>query len=145
MANWSSWNAFALEPGFMPSPWLVALDNLRTATRLRLEVTGSWTIAEDILLPCGPDGYAGLPLAATALVLASAPAGALIGKFGGSTAAVGPAGATEPSPDAPFMIGTACEVAVPAKAGPLMIGFNTALGRPVQIGELRIEVKALLA
>jgi hypothetical protein len=145
MASWTSWNDFALDPGFMPSPWLVALDDLRTATRLRLSVTGTWTIAEDLLLPCGPDGYAGLPLVETALVLASAPAGALIGKFGGSSAAVGPAGATEPPLDAPFMIGSACELAVPAKAAPLMIGFNTALGRVVQIAEFKIEVKALLA
>jgi hypothetical protein len=55
---------------------------------LLIAATGSSTAIPEVLAACGPDGFAGLSLPADRVVLPDAPPGALIGRFGGSSASL---------------------------------------------------------
>jgi hypothetical protein len=132
-----SWNPVATNPLPTPPvaiavPWLPLVDTIRGATHLRISATGSWSPLPGLLAWCGPDGLAGLVLPADRVVLADAPPGALIGRFGGSSASL--------KADGAFAIGSGCVVAVPAGSiGPLFVSFNIT-ARPVQVTALAIEV-----
>ena len=123
-------------------PWVMVLDDLwGTTGYLRLKTTGLWTPLAG-LPDCGPDGLAGQPFPEDRLVLTDCPVGALIGRVGGSSAAVR---ATTPATDAgeskPFVIGSYVVFKLPDKVvGPLFLGFNIVL-RPIRLQQLAIVVE----
>jgi hypothetical protein len=84
--------------------------------------------------PCGPNGHPGLPLATDRLIVQTAAAGVLIGKFGGSNAGRGEAGA--------FVIGSQCIVPMPERKNALLfIGINGAVPRPAAVlDRIRLEI-----
>jgi hypothetical protein len=99
----------------------------------------------DLLPECGPDGLPAVPLQLDRLYLGDCPVGALIGKFGRSSAAIVPAVAASADPSAivegkAFAIGSYCAVKVPEKPGaPLFASFNCTL-RPIRLITLKIRV-----
>jgi hypothetical protein len=121
--EWDALSTFEQPNLALEAPWLRVLETFGDATYLRLEATGQWQVLGGGIAPCGPDGHLDLFLPQERLIVPAAPAGALIGKIGGSTA-----GRTDGSV---FTIGAFCVVAVPDKAvGPLFIGVNGAVFRP---------------
>ena len=94
---------------------------------------------------CGPDGLPEIPFLLDRLYVTDCPVGALIGKFGRSSAAtMAPAAASaDPSPVAEgkaFAIGSYCVTSVPDKSvGPLFAGFNCVL-RPIRLIRLKISI-----
>jgi hypothetical protein len=140
--NWT-----ALEPTFslpagkaFDAPWTPACADFGAATWIRITATGAWSWSAGACSRARPDGpVADIQCQLTA-IMDTAPLGALIGKFGGSSAAaIPPAATVPPAPglcaDTPFLIGGSCVVQVPKDAiGPLYIALNWA-GRPVSIDE----------
>lgn len=102
-------------------PWHFLCDIGDAYTLLCLRAEGEWDCLGRAVRPCGPDGHAGLFLADSRLLVTSSPPGALVGKFGGSTAG------RETSSSA-FAIGSRCIVPMPEKRPvPLFIAVNGAL------------------
>jgi hypothetical protein len=130
-----TWNPIAtqpVQPGAVTAPWLKLVDTIRGASHLMITATGNWNPMPGLLADCGPDGLAGLILPADRVVLADAPPGALIGRFGGSSAGLKPEGA--------FVIGSSCVFAVqPGSIGPLFVSFNIT-SRPVHLVDIAITV-----
>jgi hypothetical protein len=130
---------------WIPVPVLETLDD--DITHLRLRVDGSWTVMGGLLPDCGPDGLPEVPLQLDRLFVGDCPVGALIGKFGRSSAAMMPAVAASADPSAivegkAFAIGSYCAVKVPEKPGtPLFAGFNCVV-RPVKLITLKIRIMA---
>jgi len=121
-------------------PWLVAVEMIRDVTHLRIRAEGSWSPMPGVLADCQPDGHAGLALPADRLVISDCAVGALIGRFGGSSAGYGQSG-DDADKTKPFPIGKYCVVTVPQKAVvPLFIGFNT-IQRPVHVRRLSLTVE----
>ena len=121
--EWDTIATFERENQPLAAPWLLALEAFGDATYLRLEATGQWQVLGGDIAPCGPDGHMELFLAPDRLFVTTAPAGALIGKIGGSS--VGR------SDGHVFPIGSLCVVAIPDKAvGPLFVSVNGAFARP---------------
>jgi hypothetical protein len=119
-------------------PWLVALEELGVSTYLKLVVTGSWTPMAG-LGSCGPDGIHTSAIPDDRLILTDCPAGALIGRVGGSSASLKAA-----TPDAgeskPFAIGSYAVVKLPDNAvGPLFVGFNILI-RPLKLEKLEVVI-----
>jgi hypothetical protein len=120
--------------------WLLAVEMIRDVTLLRITATGTWSAMPGILAACEPDGHPALAVPTDRLVIPDCAVGALIGRFGGSSA-----GYQQQSNDAektkPFPIGKYRLVLPPAKAAvPLFIGFNTVY-RPVRINNLSLTVE----
>jgi hypothetical protein len=113
-------------------PWHRVTEVIRGPTHLQLSAKGSWTAIPDVLIACGPNGFAGFSLPPDQVVLPDAPPGALIGRFGGSSASL--------KADGAFPIGLDCVVQLPANSvGPLFVSFNI-VARPVDVASFAIEV-----
>lgn len=133
-------------------PWLLVRKTLQDVTHLQITATGSWSQAGDQPGPFDPDGVPGVPLPKERLDVQDCPPGALIGKFGGSSASLGPvpaaanaaAGSNAPSAlteGKAFAIGAYCLVAIPTICiGPLFVSFN-GLARPIMITRLTITLE----
>ncbi len=140
--NWTELQTINITPGPIDWPWRVAVETLRDITYLQIESQGSWEAAGNHLKPFSPDGHVGLPIQSDRLILPDCPAGALIGRIGGSSAtfatvAVGAAAAES----RPFAIGSHCLVPIPSgSVGPLFIGFNW-MPRPLTINTLKIIIR----
>ena len=148
MANWTEIRTDLAPPGDdgkrqLAAPWLLALRGIEDCDHLRLEAEGEWELVPGLGISCGPDGRGDIPLAAEALLLPSCAPGALIGKIGGSSAAVDKiAEGADPKAGAPlvFAIGKTCMV--PFKdllRGPLFIGVNIR-PRPLTIARLDLKI-----
>jgi hypothetical protein len=98
--------------------WLLLHDALPTGQLLRFQASGSWACLGHGLADCGPDGIPTLRLHADCLLLPGAPAGALIGKLGGSSIGRDD-GKT-------FAIGSFCVHPALDKAAPLFVAVNGA-------------------
>jgi hypothetical protein len=112
------------------------------ATYLRISASGSWTPMTGSP-DCGPDGLSGRAFPDDQLILADCACGALIGRFGGSSATLkaqtvdGTAGETKP-----FPIGVLTFVKLPDKfVGPLYVAFNL-LRRPIAVASLKIDLQS---
>jgi hypothetical protein len=126
-------------------PWLHAFDSLGDGTHVRILAFGKWQITGDGIGPCPPDGLAGATVDATRLLVPDSPLGALLGKFGGSSATFStlsppPAPTAGPVEGQAFTIGAQLVTALPAKSiRQLYLGFND-LKRPIQLIALRVQV-----
>jgi hypothetical protein len=126
-------------------PWMLAVEMLQGATHIQITATGSWVTMDGLVAECGPNGLAGLPIQPDRLIIADYPLGALIGKFGGSTATLYPASATgaaapTSAEDRPFGVGAYCVTKIPdGFIGPLLLGFNS-LARPVRVTDLTVAI-----
>jgi hypothetical protein len=101
-------------------PWHFLCEIVDSYTMLYLKAEGVWDCLGSAIKPCGADGHAGLYLPDSRLTLTSSAAGALIGKFGGSTAGRGETTA--------FSIGSHCFVAMTDKRpAALFIAVNGAV------------------
>jgi hypothetical protein len=152
--NWKQLTEYKIDqPRQITTPWILALDAPRECTHLQIKAEGRWTPAGGLLGECEPDGLLGPPVQTDRLVVPDCPVGALIGKFGGSSASLTPAPPTpaNPAADPPakppaltegkaFAIGSYCVIAIPEKSiGPLYVSFN-GLIRPVNVTQLNITV-----
>jgi hypothetical protein len=131
-----SWTLLAairpIPVGAFHMPWHRVTDVIRGPTHLLIAATGSWSAIPEVLAECGPNGFAGLSLPADRVVLPDAPPGALIGRFGGSSASL--------KADGAFPIGVDCVVQLPANSvGPLFVSINI-VARPVDVASFTIEV-----
>lgn len=123
-------------------PWIVALDSLPAdATHLRLVATkGEWTPLAG-LGSCGPNGLLTSALDDARLIVTDCPAGALIGRVGGSSASLkSPAVDAAAGESKPFPVGSHAVMKLPAGAlGPLFLGFNM-MFRPFSLVSLEVEI-----
>jgi hypothetical protein len=128
--------------------WTLAADYIPTLSRLRFkvpatvsapgppvaQVANGWTYAAG--KTCMADGEPRAPINSANCLLASAPAGALIGKIGGSIA-----GKSDVSRI--FVIGSYCVYEIDDKApgGPLFLTMNAdPIGMPDRAGQLIVEI-----
>jgi hypothetical protein len=130
---WSEIFTFTATDWARTSPWTVAFENVPDNASLRLIAEGAWRPLPG-LPECGPDGLPGLSW--SDLVTTDCPPGALIGRFGGSTALAKGTG-----DQAPFPIGTMTVVKVPEKGGSLFVSINV-LQRPINMTRLRLTICA---
>jgi hypothetical protein len=131
------WQSIALVEGtalHIGYPWHFVSDIDGDWTRLRLIATGKWNCLGEYFVPCGPDGYPGLPFPADRLLISESPPGALVGKFGGSLA--------HRTEGTVFAIGERCFVAMPEKRPvTFSIAVNGAVPRKGNVlNELRLEI-----
>ena|ERR1700732_2640957 len=118
------------QPGQPPQPlrmtglWLRVAELLPANRIIKIAASGTWS---DLRagLPIGPDGYLDLTIPADQLIASNAPAGALMGKIGGSTADKITDDKKKDSITI-FPIGTFCVVAPLDKAAPLFVAVNGA-------------------
>jgi hypothetical protein len=129
-------------PGPFPEMWRVAARVIHDCTYIRLEAAGQWqALPEGQAETCGPDGYIGKKFDSKDVLLSDCPGGALIGRFGGSSAAFPVAPTADADKGKLFPIGSYCIVPVPEKSiGPLFIGFNI-VTRPVRILRLTLKIE----
>lgn len=149
MANWTNITVelpAANDDGtrILASPWLVALKTIEDCDHLRIEAYGEWELLPGQDLHSGPDGRGDIPFAGDALILPTCPAGALIGRIGGSSASSDKISeGTEAKDGAPpivFAIGSTCMI--PLKElphGPLFVGVNIR-PRPIKIARLELKI-----
>ena len=144
--NWTELTTFEIsQERDVSAPWILVLETLRDATHLQIKAEGSWAAMGGSLTVCGPDGHAGIPVVPERLIATDCPVGALIGKIGGSSAAVSSAAHMYASErpvgeGKPFAIGSHCVATIPDKSiGPLFVGFNC-LFRPVRVSCLKVVV-----
>ena len=154
--NWADLPLFEIKkPLDVTELWLTVVETIRDASLIRISAEGDWDAMGRLLAPCGPAGHPNLKFVADQLLVPDAPAGALIGRFGGSSASIAapvpppptpapgaapPAPIPSPADGKPFAIGTLCILAIPAHSvGPLFVGFNGNL-RPVHVRHLKIMV-----
>jgi hypothetical protein len=142
MTNWTELaSGFTQPAGDVSALWIPVRDTFAGIPHLRIRATGSWSAIGGMLPQSGPDGLSGVAFEDAQLILAKCPAGALLGKFGGSSAShVIPADTTlEIAEQHPFAIGSHCVVKVPENGlGPLFVGFNCTY-RPIAIQTLTID------
>jgi hypothetical protein len=133
--DWEPVHTFGPEELTLTIPWHFLLEIADSYTLLCLRAEGQWDCLGTAIRPCGPDGHASLYLPDVRLLLVSSPPGALIGKFGGSTAG------KESAPSA-FGIGSRCVVAMPEKRpAALFIAINGALQEtPPTLTNFRLEI-----
>jgi len=130
-------------------PWLHAFDTLGDGTHVRIMAFGKWQLEDES--DCSPDGLVGTRNQATDLLVPDSPRGALLGKFGG-TSALFPASDPPPSSGQPasptttlaegqpFAIGAQLVATLPARSiRQLYLGFNDTK-RPIQLIALRVVV-----
>jgi hypothetical protein len=92
--------------------WTLALEVVPASTLLKIACQGRWSYVEDTT--CGPDGDATSTM--KNLLVAAAPAGCVVGRFGGSTAGVaGDVGG--------FPVGSLC-IQTTTTAAPLFLSIN---------------------
>jgi hypothetical protein len=102
-------------------PWHFVVEITDPFSLLCLTADGEWDCLGQAVRPCGPNGHPSLPLPDARLLLTSSPPGALLGKFGGSTAG-------RETTSSPFAIGARCVVPMPEKRpAALFIAVNGAL------------------
>jgi len=138
-------NPFTLTNIDVVTPWILACSSWRNITHLQIEAQGVWREVDDPIGDCGPDGIQAVPK--EQIMVEKCQPGALIGKLGGSSAALGPASGTKSTPEpilaecTAFAIGSFCIVALPKDClGPLYVSFN-GLTRPVHVDSLSVTVK----
>jgi hypothetical protein len=113
--------------------WLRVHEAVPAKYLLRFEATGSWACLGHDIRGCGPDGLATLRLHADSLLLPMAPAGALIGKLGGSSAGR--------DDGKVFVIGSFCVYPPLDKPAPLFIAINGASPMTgYTLGQIRLAV-----
>ncbi len=133
--EWDVLATFEQNNEALTAPWLRVLEAFGDATHLQIEATGRWQVLGGDIQPCGPDGHMELSLAPERLLVAAAPAGALIGKIGGSSV-----GRTDGHV---FPIGSLCTVAIPDKSvGPLYVAVNGGWLRP---GTILTQIRVVIA
>ena len=142
--KWTPLDPFKPAPGDIHSAWVVVPTEIPEGSKqLKFSAQGSWkTIAG--LESCGPDGMVGRDYPATQLLLDDCAVGALIGRFGGSTASLkaSDAGTAESGTTKPFALGICAIVQLPEKfVGPVLLGFNI-VRRPVKVESLTVEIAA---
>lgn len=128
--------------------WIMVCPSWRSITHLQITAEGTWSQTNNTIGDCSPDGLPEVTsIPKEKLALEDCPPGALIGKFAGSSVALGPAtpAATNPAPAVAegkaFAIGSYCVVPNPANCiGPLFVGFN-GLIRPIHVVRLSVTVK----
>ena len=97
--------------------WTLALDWIEAPATLKLEASKeTWSYAPGVE-KIGADGHSASAL--KDCIVASAPAGALVGKLGGSSASV--------SDTKPFPVGAVTIIQVDVSTGPLFLTINDAL------------------
>jgi hypothetical protein len=139
-------DAYELTNEAVTAPWIPVCASWRGVTHLQIIASGVWKVPGQN--DFGPDGLAGVTIPNEPVAVSDCFTGALIGKFGGSSAALGPASAPVASP-APtlgeakaFAIGAHCVVAIPTGCiGPFFVSFN-GLPRPLQVDSLKVTVRA---
>lgn len=140
--EWTELTEFALSNQNVVAPWLMAIESVGDATHLKFQAEGEWKMEASVVPSCGPDGLPGFTLPSDQLIMARCRYGALIGKFGGSSAAhvtLAPPSTTL-AVEEPFPIGVVCLQKIPAGVGgPLFIGFN-ALWRPIGVKQLKLQI-----
>lgn len=118
--------------------WTLAAEWIESPCLLKIVATGKWHYRES---PgdtedssCGPDGEQSALVPEAARIAPAVPAGAIIGKLGGST--------TDGDGAAPFPVGTHCVMKVaPEQAGPLYLTINDSLaGLGDNRGELEVTI-----
>lgn len=121
-------------------PWLAAAEVVRDCTHIRLRATGNWSVlADDRTRTCGPDGYP--DLTGPEKVIADCSVGALIGRFGGSSAGYAIPAADDTAKVKPFSVGSYCIVTVPTRSiGPLFISFNSTC-RPIVVNRMTLTIE----
>jgi hypothetical protein len=143
--KWNTLSPFKMSAGDIHSAWVVVpIEIPEGVTHLKFHGEGSWkTIAG--LDSCGPDGMVGRSYAADQLLLEDCAVGALIGRFGGSTASLKASNAgtdAEAGTTKPFAVGRHAIVKLPEKfVGPVLLGFNI-VRRPVQVESLTVELSS---
>lgn len=141
--KWTPLQTFSLPMSEISTPWVVTPPEIPDGTtHLKFVAKGTWkTIAA--MDACGPDGMAGREFAAEQLLHADCPVGALIGRFGGSTASLKAPEAeadTEGGATKPFAVGSFAIVKLPKNfVGPVLLGFNLSR-RPVNVTSLSVEI-----
>lgn len=143
--TWTQIGQFAPAAGDILEPWVVVpVDIPDGATRVKFVAEGKWKTINS-LESCGADGMTTRDSAADQLVITDCAMGALIGRFGGSTAALkAPDAETDQQGGAtkPFPVGSQTIVKVPANyVGPLLLSFNI-LRRPVKVESLKVTIFA---
>jgi len=139
------------------SRWVLALELAPAGKTMKIEVTGdkdgnkrTWT-PKSFSTACSADGdIAGAqkadPQPSSAMPVAGAPRGALIGRIGGSTADnFPPASQGNPVPPAPYVlfpVGRKCVIAVPATlVGSLFLGVNDEQAQMAEVqGSLLVTI-----
>jgi hypothetical protein len=143
---WIDIAEFKWDKGPFDRLWMLAAETVTGYSHLRLSAQGSWTFPPGSGSPCGPDGGLGLSLAPTALLASDYIAGCLVGRLGGSSAAIAPqpitggdqagGGAGTQSVAGLFAIGSECLYKIPEGVhGPLFVGFNWS-SRPIEVVEM---------
>jgi hypothetical protein len=140
--NWTELKSYELANKSVDAPWLMVIESVGDATHLKIEAEGQWNAPGSVLPACGADGLAGIVLPDNQLILSGCRFGALIGKFGGSSAIhhTPAQPGVSPAADEAFAIGTFCLLKLPVDTlGPLFVGFN-AISRPMQVAALKVKV-----
>jgi hypothetical protein len=157
--TWTDVGGFRCAAEDVTASWLLGWEDLPSAAKyLRLKATGQWTPMSG-LPECGPDGIVGQAFPSDRLILPDCAVGALLGRIGGSSATLKPAGpADRPAGPAeaksdsgsvkadseeskPFAIGSHAVIKLPETGlGPLFIGFNILL-RPVPVRALQLTIE----
>jgi hypothetical protein len=143
-----TWKPILAKPPFtlaansqLEQPWFeLPCDIPEGTTRIRIAAKGKWTPVAGAS-DCGPDGLTGRAFPDDQLLLADCGCGALIGRFGGSSAAL-----KCQAPDLtngeskPFAVGSLTVIKVPTDfVGPLFFALNL-LRRPIAVSSLEINI-----
>lgn len=139
-----TWNDIALDRAEISNEGVVALwiPMLHAVPEglLRIKASGSWAAVGGTLPECTPEGLASLAVDDARKIVADCPVGALLGKFGGSSASQKKVDATAAlAEEQPFVIGSHCVVQAPKTNGPFFVGFNLAY-RPIKVIHLKLEI-----
>jgi len=113
--------------------WTMVRTHLVAPATIRVEASGTWRVAPD-LPECGPDGLRHWAYGREGLLTRKAPLGALIGKYGGSSASADEADI--------FVVGSAAVLTLDKPAGPLYLTIN---GVPAMFGGHQGALDVLLA
>lgn len=121
LTPWESIATLDLSGTKIEGPWHFVIEFDETWSRLKFVAEGEWSCLGPAIRPCCPNGHSGLSLAPEQLLLPSAAAGSLIGKFGGSV--------LDRDPKSAFAIGRLCFASCPdAGSRQLFIGVNGSSG-----------------
>jgi hypothetical protein len=84
--NWENIGDFGPKDGTLSAQWMLVVEEFSGRTSLKITADGSWNIIPGLNIAVGPDGQPLLKLADSELYMPGVPAGALLGKLGGSSA-----------------------------------------------------------
>jgi hypothetical protein len=96
--TWDEIGAFGPKDGSLGAPWMLVVEEFSGKTSLKITAEGSWSIIPGLNIDVGPDGEPLLKLADSELYIPGIPAGALLGKLGGSSADMSATLFTPPAP-----------------------------------------------